>query len=107
MLKNLLVCTFCIIADSASAQANLGSFNVNPNTVTVAGVSSGGFMAAQLQVAYSKSIFGTAVLAGGTYFCAQDNLAFWGTACLTGFGVPVNSLVSLPTQRRSQDGLTP
>jgi poly(3-hydroxybutyrate) depolymerase len=95
MLRNLLVFTFCIVANSASAQANLGSFNVNPNTVTVAGISSGGFMAVQLQVAYSKSIFGTAVFAGGTYFCAQDNLAVWGTACLTGFGVPTTSLVSL------------
>jgi poly(3-hydroxybutyrate) depolymerase len=51
MLRNLLVFAFCIIAKSASAQVDLGSYNVNPNTVTVAGISSGGFMAVQLQVA--------------------------------------------------------
>ena len=72
MLRNLLVVAFCIIANSASAQVDLGAYNVNPNTVTVTGISSGGFMAVQLQVAYSKSIFGTAVFAGGAYFCAQD-----------------------------------
>jgi poly(3-hydroxybutyrate) depolymerase len=82
------------IAQPVSAQVNLRSYNVSPNTVTVAGVSSGGFMAVQLQVAYSRSIFGTAVIAGGTYFCAQDNLAVWGTVCSTGVGVPVSSLVS-------------
>jgi poly(3-hydroxybutyrate) depolymerase len=82
------------ISKPALAQVNLGSYNVNPNTVTVAGVSSGGFMAVQLQVAYSRSIFGTAVFAGGTYFCAQDNLFLWGNVCSTGIGVPVASLVS-------------
>lgn len=51
----------------------LSAYNVDPNTVTVAGVSSGGFMAVQLQVAFSKSIFGTAVFAGGPYYCAQDD----------------------------------
>jgi hypothetical protein len=56
----------CCLSRPALAQVNLGSYNVNPNTVTVAGVSSGGFMAVQLQVAYSRSIFGTSVMAGGT-----------------------------------------
>ena len=88
-----LLLAFCI-STIASAQTNLGSYNVSPNTVTVAGVSSGGFMAVQLQVAYSRSIFGTAVFAGGTYFCAQDNISLWGNACSSGVGVPVGSLVS-------------
>jgi hypothetical protein len=107
MLRNLLAFAFCIIANSASAQVNLGSYNVSPNTVTVAGVSSGGFMAVQLQVAYSKSIFGTAVFAGGTYFRAQDDLAVWGTACLTGIGVPVASLVSFTNSQATAGRIDP
>jgi len=107
MLRNLLVVAFCIIANSASAQVDLGAYNVNPNTVTVAGVSSGGFMAAQLQVAYSKSIFGTAVFAGGAYFCAQDDLAVWVTACTTGFGVPVASLVSFTNSEAAAGRIDP
>src|SRR5215831_8589247 len=95
------------IAQPASAQVSLGSYNVNPNTVTVAGVSSGGFMAVQLQVAYSKSIFGTAVFAGGAYFCAQDNLAAWGTVCSTGAGVPVGSLVSFTRSEASAGRIDP
>jgi poly(3-hydroxybutyrate) depolymerase len=107
MLRNMLVFAFGIIASTASAQVNLGSFNVNPNTVTVAGVSSGGFMAVQLQVAYSKSIFGTAVFAGGTYFCAQYDLADWVTACTTGFGVPVASLASFTNSESAAGQIDP
>jgi poly(3-hydroxybutyrate) depolymerase len=95
------------VAQPVSAQVNLGSYNVNPNTVTVAGVSSGGFMAVQLQVAYSRSIFGTAVFAGGTYFCAQDNLALWGTVCSTGSGVPVSSLVNFTKSEANAGQIDP
>ncbi len=112
-MKHLLVAGWAVlllaygISKPASAQANLGSYNVNPNTVTVAGVSSGGFMAVQLQVAYSKSIFGTAVVAGGTYFCAQDNLFLWGTICATGSGVPVGSLVSFTNSEANAGQIDP
>jgi poly(3-hydroxybutyrate) depolymerase len=107
MLKNLLVFAFCIIAKSASAQVNLDSYNVNPNTVTVAGVSSGGVMAVQLQVAYSKSIFGTAVFAGGPYFCAQGNPALAATLCRTGIGVPVDLLVNFTNSEAAAGRIDP
>jgi poly(3-hydroxybutyrate) depolymerase len=103
----IAVLLFCAVAQPVSAQVNLGSYNVNPNTVTVAGVSSGGFMAVQLQVAYSRSIFGTAVFAGGTYFCAQDNLARWGTVCSTGSGVPVSSLVNFTNSEANAGQIDP
>jgi len=41
--------------------------------VYVAGVSAGGYLATQLQVAYSGRIAGAAVFAAGPYYCAQDN----------------------------------
>jgi len=85
----------------AQAASTLGAYNVNPNTVTVAGISSGGFMAVQLQVAYSSHFFGTAVLAGGTYYCAQDNEILWAASCATGVGVPVSSLVSYTKSQAS------
>lgn len=64
-------------------------------------------MAVQLQVAYSKSIFGTAVFAGGTYFCAQDDLAVWGEVCATGAGVPVASLVSITNSEAAAGRIDP
>lgn len=39
--------------------------------VTVSGISSGGFMAVQYQVALSGSVSGAGVIAGGPYYCAQ------------------------------------
>jgi poly(3-hydroxybutyrate) depolymerase len=43
--------------------------------VYVSGVSSGGYMAGQLQVAYSRQVKGTAVFGAGPYYCAQDNVS--------------------------------
>ncbi|GAA5191345.1 depolymerase [Rugosimonospora acidiphila] len=41
--------------------------------VYVGGVSSGGYLATQLQVAYSGRIRGAAIFAAGPYYCAQNN----------------------------------
>jgi poly(3-hydroxybutyrate) depolymerase len=41
--------------------------------VTVSGISSGGFMAAQLQVAYAATVSGAGIIAAGPYGCAGDN----------------------------------
>lgn len=41
--------------------------------VSVAGLSSGGFMAVQYQIAYSKDISAAAIIAGGPYYCAENN----------------------------------
>ena len=42
---------------------------------TISGLSSGGFMAAQMHVAHSKSIGGVAVLAGGPYGCSEGSIS--------------------------------
>ncbi|MBK4735978.1 extracellular catalytic domain type 2 short-chain-length polyhydroxyalkanoate depolymerase [Noviherbaspirillum pedocola] len=47
----------------------------------VAGISSGGYMAVQMQVAYSATFKGAAVFAGGPYYCAQDNASTATTTC--------------------------
>ncbi|OBT40391.1 hypothetical protein VE00_10082 [Pseudogymnoascus sp. WSF 3629] len=53
--------------------ATLAAYNVDPNSVSVSGLSSGGFMAAQLGVAYSNTFkTGFGVFAGGPYDCARN-----------------------------------
>lgn len=42
--------------------------------VYVSGISSGGYMAGQLQVAYSQKVKGMAVFGAGPYYCAQNNV---------------------------------
>lgn len=51
--------------------------------VYVAGVSSGGYMAGQLQVAYSSRFKGTAVFGAGPYYCAQNNVNQALYACMS------------------------
>ena len=51
---------------------SLSAYNVS--RVNVAGVSSGGYMATQLQVAYSGRINGAAIFSAGPYYCAQNNV---------------------------------
>lgn len=51
----------------------LNPYNVDPSSVSVSGLSAGGFMSVQLGVAYSD-IFkvGFGVFAGGPYDCARN-----------------------------------
>ncbi|MDB5094439.1 MAG: poly (3-hydroxybutyrate) depolymerase [Candidatus Eremiobacteraeota bacterium] len=51
----------------------LGTYTLDRSKTMVAGISAGGYMATQLQVAYSKTFHGAAIFAGGPYYCAQDN----------------------------------
>ncbi|KAL2859831.1 Alpha/Beta hydrolase protein [Aspergillus lucknowensis] len=58
---------------TATSAASLGAFNVDPGSVSVSGFSSGGFMAAQLGVAYSSTFqTGFGVFSGGPYDCARN-----------------------------------
>jgi hypothetical protein len=58
---------------SATSAASLGAYHVDPSSVSVSGFSSGGFMAAQLGVAYSGTFqTGFGVFAGGPYDCARN-----------------------------------
>lgn len=42
-----------------------GCYNVDQGKISVSGYSSGGFFAVQFHVAYSKSIMGSGIIAGG------------------------------------------
>jgi len=53
---------------------SLGAYHIDPSKVAVAGISSGGFMAVQMQVAYSDVFKAAAIYAGGEFYCAEDSL---------------------------------
>ncbi len=48
----------------------LGHYNVAPSKIFVAGISSGGFFAVQMDVAHSATFKGAAIYAGGVFWCA-------------------------------------
>lgn len=65
----------------------LPAYNVSLSTVSVSGLSSGGYMAAQLHVAYSKTIQkGAGIIAGGPVYCSQGKLATATGPCMDGAG---------------------
>ncbi|CAF4253484.1 unnamed protein product [Rotaria magnacalcarata] len=54
----------CCFAAEKSA-----SYNVDPSETSVSGISSGGYFATQVQVAFSALIIGAGIVAGGSYNC--------------------------------------
>lgn len=65
--------------------------------LTISGISSGGFMAAQMAVIYSDQFSGVATVAGGVYYCAQntfqENINKYGVRALLNFGVSATNLL--------------
>ncbi len=53
------------------AADELPTYNVDLAQTSVSGVSSGAYMAGQLHVAFSKSVSGVGLVAGGPYYCAE------------------------------------
>ena len=80
-----------------SKAASLPSLGLNSSWVTVSGLSSGGYFAVQMHVAYSKTFSGVGVFAGGPFFCAGLPPASVGvaqTACMVSPSlISVDSLV--------------
>ncbi len=84
--RRLIVLTSLAILPALFAQAQaaerLGAFPVDPAQVSVAGISSGAFMANQLEVAHSADIIGAAMIAGGLYGCAVQDVTEDGVLAL-------------------------
>src|SRR5271165_7682454 len=70
------------VAAPSQAAEKLGSFPVDPTQISVAGISSGAFMANQLQIAHSAEVMGAAMIAGGLYGCAVQDVTEDGVLAL-------------------------
>ena len=64
----------CCIAAPAHAASTLGSYNVKLDETSISGISSGAYMAVQFAVAHSAIIRGVGAIAGGPYYCGQNDL---------------------------------
>lgn len=73
----------------ARAAEALPDYNVDANQSSVSGLSSGAFMAVQFHLAFSDTLVGAGVVAGGPYYCAENNLPKALNRCMkTLFGAP-------------------
>ena len=66
----LLLTAALSVASVAQAADSLPAFLADPDQTSVSGLSSGAFMAVQYQVAFSSTVKGAGVVAGGPYYCA-------------------------------------
>ena len=93
LIRLALLCA-CAVPPAAHS-APLPALKVDASTVTVSGLSSGGYMATQLHVAWSSVFKGAGVVAAGPYYCAQGLATLATTRCLTrDTAPPVNALVA-------------
>jgi len=74
----------CVAACSASPGSELPALALAADSLTVSGVSSGGYMAVQYQVAYSGSVAGAGIVAAGPWYCAQGSVSMALGACMKG-----------------------
>ncbi|HTY99028.1 MAG TPA: poly(3-hydroxybutyrate) depolymerase, partial [Rhodocyclaceae bacterium] len=77
--------SFLALLASLSAAADsiqpLPALNIDIAQTSVSGISSGGFMAVQFQVAHSAIVKGAGVVAAGPYYCSQDDALTAMTRC--------------------------
>ncbi len=100
MKKNWLMRKLAFVVTSwaslAAFAAPLPQFVVDKTQTSLSGISSGGYMAVQLHVAYSSTFKkGVGVVAGGPYYCAEGSVTNATGRCMThSTSIPVASLVS-------------
>jgi hypothetical protein len=55
---------------------SLESYKIDPDRITVSGISAGGFLAHQLHIAYSDIFKGAGLIGCGPYYCARNSLYY-------------------------------
>ena len=76
--------------------------------ITTSGLSAGAFMAVQFGVAFSKYVYGTGVVAGGPFYCAQNSEITALTACMSDpSAIDVSTLVGAAKSAASNGDIDP
>ncbi|WAM55501.1 PHB depolymerase family esterase [Vreelandella venusta] len=100
----LLLGSAAVHAEADTVPGNLPALNAAGDHASVVGVSSGGYMAAQLAVAWPERFSGVGVLAAGPWSCAQGELSLALNQCMsTRRGLP--SLDELDRRRERYESL--
>ena len=77
-----------LFAASAQAAEPLPQLKLDASRVAVAGLSSGAYMATQVQLAYPERFPAAALVAGGPYGCADGKLDVALSTCMKGTPAP-------------------
>jgi poly(3-hydroxybutyrate) depolymerase len=102
LVTAVLVVLAGLTTTAAAAPKKAGSGGLpqlNIGKTYVAGISSGGYMATQLQVAHSSRIAGAAIFSAGPYWCAMDSVVVALQSC-TAYNAPTPMPVIYDTTER-------
>jgi poly(3-hydroxybutyrate) depolymerase len=83
-MRHLLGPVLALGAAAALAAGPLPRLNILPGSLSVSGVSAGGYMATQYQVAYSKDVIGAGIIGAGPWLCAQGIITRAINECMQG-----------------------
>ena len=75
--------------------------------VTVSGLSSGGYMAGQFQVAFSGQVVGAGIVAAGPWGCAQGDINRALQVCVSGNGLDTAELIAMAGEKAGDRGIDP
>ncbi len=75
--------------------------------VSVVGISSGGYMAGQYQVAYSDQVFGAALVAAGPWACSGGSVNTAIGPCVSGEGIDVDALLGKADEMADAGSISP
>lgn len=98
-----------VATGAATAAVNLPALKIDKTQTTVSGLSSGGYMAVQLHVAYSATFAkGAGVVAGGPFYCAEGFSLYATGRCMDSpSGIPTSTLVNTTNTWAGQGVIDP
>jgi poly(3-hydroxybutyrate) depolymerase len=83
--------------DASAPDADL-EFQIDPDRITVSGISSGAYMAGQFHVAHSALIRGAGLLAGGPWYCAGGSMEQALGPCVKGGDIDLDAIADRVAQ---------
>lgn len=82
--------------NSQRSPIQLQTYHIDKGKISVSGLSSGAFFSVQFHVAFSRTIMGAGIIAGGPFWCANNNIDIATTACMVDpVAICVSELVSI------------
>ena len=84
MMRRFCPLALLLVMTIAAGEKALPRLNILPGSLTVSGISAGGYMATQYQLAYAKDVIGAGIIAAGPWFCAEGSLLRALDECMQG-----------------------
>jgi len=100
MLLPLLL-TLAACGEKPAPETETVTYDINPDRITVSGLSSGAYMAGQLHIAHSRLFGGLAMVAGGPYYCAEGSISKGIGPCVKGGDVGIDRLLAYAEAKAS------